>query len=510
MEAKRTKRRLWIPHLTLRKYFRSTDVNPSMGGPVGSVPGSNGAAGGGGGGGGGEANHEMSTDLNLTQTMSRHDMLNNYVEDVELAGSRNQKGTLFSRDPDINPPETAFERFFYKVHIYSQWMSSIDAMFALKTSAGFVLLSLPAFLPQSYAWFFAQHGQWATVTLMMWMFPMAGMFAFTIILRILGTVLGGVAGIIIWEITRGNPYGLVILTFFVMWPLYYVFFTNQVLNIVAIMTQVTLMLVICYEYQFIANGVAVHDSVEMIAGKRILLVLIGVAASAILSMIPKPVTGRVELRKRLSQTIADMSKLYAILIGDLVTIYENNRDPTPGQTKAFKKLALGIRRQIADEQMFLKLSKLEPSMRGKFPVEVYTRLVEKVDNMSDLLLGMAYASKSIDRSWQRNIVHVLRQHRTEYLASILAIMKLLSATLSSKMALPPYMLSPKELRERLAQRLSQVIVESPDHLDMNTFPGYCAYAVNSFKFSEELGEVLECVEQLVGVEDPEQWLLIHA
>lgn len=89
-------------------------------------------------------------------------------------------------------------------------------------------------------------------------------------------------------------------------------------------------------------------------------------------------------------------------------------------------------------------------------------------------------------------------------------MKLLSATLSSKMALPPYMLSPKDLRERLAQHLSQVIIESPDHLDVYSFPGYCAYAVNSVKFSEELGEVLECVEQLVGIEDPEQWLLIHA
>lgn len=176
MEAKRTKRKLWFPHLTLRKYFRSTDVNPNMGGPVGSVPGS---SGGGMNGGGGEANHEINDSLNLTQTMSRPDMLNSRAEDVELTGSRNKEGILFSRDPDINPPETAFERFFYKVHIYSQWMSGIDAMFALKTSGGFVLLSLPAFLPQTYAWFFAQHGQWATITLMMWMFPMAGMFTFT-------------------------------------------------------------------------------------------------------------------------------------------------------------------------------------------------------------------------------------------------------------------------------------------------------------------------------------------
>lgn len=138
-------------------------------------------------------------------------------------------------------------------------------------------------------------------------------------------------------------------------------------------------------------------------------------------MFPKPVTGRVELRKRLSQTLADMSKLYAILIGDLVNTYESNREPTPGQTKAFKKLALGIRRQIADEQMFLKLSKLEPPMRGKFPIEIYTRLVEKVDNMSDLLLGMAHATKSIDRTWQRNIVHALKQHRTEYVSDMTAL-----------------------------------------------------------------------------------------
>lgn len=59
----------------------------------------------------------------------------------------------------------------------------------------------------------------------------------------MGTVLGGVLGIIVWEIARGNPYGVVILTFFVMMPLYLVFFTSQIFNIVAIMTQITLLLV---------------------------------------------------------------------------------------------------------------------------------------------------------------------------------------------------------------------------------------------------------------------------
>lgn len=86
-------------------------------------------------------------------------------------------------------------------------------------------------------------------------------------MRVLGTILGGVLGIIVWEIVRGNPYGLVILTFFVMWPLYYVFFTRQIVAMVAIMTQITLLLVVCYEYQYVISGAAVYDSVEVVAGK---------------------------------------------------------------------------------------------------------------------------------------------------------------------------------------------------------------------------------------------------
>lgn len=145
-----------------------------------------------------------------------------------------------------------------------------------------------------------------------------------------------------------------------------------------------------------------------------MLVIIGVAAAAILSMIPKPVTGRVELRKRISKTLRDMSKLYGILVGDILSTFETNEKPTPGQLKAFRKLALGIRRQIADEQSYLMMAKLEPPMRGKFPIEIYTELVERLDNMADVLQGMAYASRSVDKSWQRNLVAAIKEQRKQY------------------------------------------------------------------------------------------------
>ncbi|KAG1239607.1 hypothetical protein G6F68_018470 [Rhizopus microsporus] len=59
------------------------------------------------------------------------------------------------------------------------------------------------------------------------------------------------------------------------------------------------------------SGAAVYDSAEVVAGKRMLLVIIGVAAAAILSMIPKPVTDRVELRKRISVTLQDLNRAHA-------------------------------------------------------------------------------------------------------------------------------------------------------------------------------------------------------
>jgi hypothetical protein len=89
-------------------------------------------------------------------------------------------------------------------------------------------------------------------------------------------------------------------------------------------------------------------------------------------------------------------------------------------------------------------------------------------------------------------------------------MKLLSATMASKITLPPFLVSPDETRIRFVKQLTQEISSCPQQLDNATFPNYCAFTVNAEKFSEELSQVLECVKQLVGVEDPEQWLLLHS
>lgn len=160
IEATRTRRRLWLPHLPLRKYFRSMAVDANMGTTTADEV---------------DAVVPESTGLTLSQTMSRPDALE-LQEDIQLVRGNSK---VYPRDPDVNAPTTALEKFFFYVYKFVGWCRSLDVAFSFKTAGGFVLLSLPAYLPQSAGWFFEWRGQWATITLMIWMFPMTGMFFFT-------------------------------------------------------------------------------------------------------------------------------------------------------------------------------------------------------------------------------------------------------------------------------------------------------------------------------------------
>ena len=77
------------------------------------------------------------------------------------------------------------------------------------------------------------------------------------------------------------------------------------------------------------------------------------------------------------------------------------------------------------------------------------------------------------------------------------------------MALPPYMIAPEEARERYARALKNRITIRPDNINHSSFFCYSAYVVTSTAFVQELQNLLEVVERLVGVEDPQEWLRMH-
>lgn len=103
-------------------------------------------------------------------------------------------------------------------------------------------------------------------------------------------------------------------------------------------------------------------------------------------MIPTQVTGRVELRRRLAITITQIGRLYSLLASSYMVPHEEL--PTENQRKMFRKLALDVQRQIADERTLLANAKFEPPLRGQFPINEYTVLLQSAENMADLVESM--------------------------------------------------------------------------------------------------------------------------
>lgn len=90
------------------------------------------------------------------------------------------------------------------------------------------------------------------------------------------------------------------------------------------------------------------------------------------------------------------------------------------------------------------------------------------------------------------------------------MMRSLSTTLATKMPLPPYMISLKTLKDKLDEKLWGALQKHPEQLYNETFSSYCAYSIASSNFTEELIAASECVEELVGVENPEKWLFLNS
>ncbi|KAI7891734.1 uncharacterized protein EV154DRAFT_442545 [Mucor mucedo] len=492
LETKRTHSRFWFPHQTLKKWlFSQAEVGAAVGADIEDY--SN---------GGGNDLARIST-----RQDGRGDNADNEGDIFQLKTS-DGKPSRNQADPDVSAPVTRLQKFFNYLYIFGAWLTDTDTFFAFKTSVGVVLLAIPAWRSQDALWYMNWRGQWTMITLVLWMFPMTGAFLFGLIDRVAGSIVGCIAGIVIWEICQGNPYGMTFVFFIFFLPMYHVFFFVPKYRVGALMTKITALLVVSYEYTYTVDGSTSYDKVWTVAGKRLVMVLVGIIASGILIAIPFPPTSRVELRKNVAHTIRDIGKAFGILCASAIAPLGQRAHPVV--VKAFGKLALELRRQVAEERILLHHASYEPPLRGYFPAASYAVLVEKMDNMSDLVINMGSSLHQVRPEWRRNIGSILMKERKEYLSSILTILKLLSSTLSAKTSLPPYMMSPIESRQRFVNLLEKKIMIEPKDLADPSFPSYSAYLMNSLVFVDELQVLLNSIEELVGVENPEEWLMAQA
>lgn len=115
----------------------------------------------------------------------------------------------------------------------------------------------------------------------------------------------------------------------------------------------------------------------------------------------------------------------------------------------------------------------------------------------------------MDPTQRQRIAQFLAQERKDYISAVATTLKVLASTLASKMSMPPYMITPGEARGRFFETLESNADFKPENVNSPTMIALCAYLSASSTFTMELQTVLETIEDLVGVEDPEIWLRLH-
>ena len=163
LEEKRTRNRFWFPHQKLKKWLLSNSE-------IGAVTGADVTD---------YSNHAGGNDLARVSTRQdgRRDAVIKDEGDV-FQTKRPQDQSRRLGDPDVSAPVTLSQKFFYGLYIFGRWMTSTNTFFAFKTAVGVVMMAIPAYRPGDVSWYISWRGQWAMITLVLWMFPMTGAFLF--------------------------------------------------------------------------------------------------------------------------------------------------------------------------------------------------------------------------------------------------------------------------------------------------------------------------------------------
>lgn len=127
---------------------------------------------------------------------------------VELQSKAAQQHLRISRGYRVNRRSGIGRAILGTYH----WLINSEGMFALRMVAVTIALSIPAAIPHTAGFYYREKGLWALImgqtTLVIYMAD----FTFSFLCRAVGTIVGGLLGLVAWYIGSGrgpgNPYGL--------------------------------------------------------------------------------------------------------------------------------------------------------------------------------------------------------------------------------------------------------------------------------------------------------------
>jgi hypothetical protein len=327
-----------------------------------------------------------------------------------------------------------------------RWLTNPAGMYALRMVIVTVATCIPASIPSSAGFFYREKGIWAVISAQTVLVVYMADFTFSLVARTLGTIIGGVMGMVTWYIGAGtgtgNPYGMAAITGVMIVPiLWWRLFLPPAYSIAVIMGGATFALVVGFSWdQDHTNQYGLPGKGYVAFWKRVVTVLVGFLASLIVQVFPKPPSAANHVRKTLANSVRTLSDHYALLLSHW------GRDPgDSGAAAALGAVSAQISLELSEALMAIDpaiaLLRMEPSF-GPFDQTVLRQVQQQCQYMNQALGGLLKLAATLPREFQARLNDVAGIQSDRSIGDIMAVLAIVEQALRTGSPLPERLPAP--------------------------------------------------------------------
>ncbi|WVR05967.1 hypothetical protein IAU60_002995 [Kwoniella sp. DSM 27419] len=388
---------------------------------------------------------------------------------------KQKKAKVHAKDADADDPRNGFQKFGRSIYTLWKGLSGNSGLFALKYALVSIALWIPQVCQNSAYFTYTNRGLWALIMAQTGLGIFTGEQITNFIIRMSGTIVGLILGMLAWYIGSGsgsgNPYGVAAATMVLAAPCLFIRIAVPIDKApFFLMTNVTLMFTVGYSwvdehvYQTANQG-----SGAALAGRRALLVIIGFTAAFLIMLFPKPISARALFRHRLAKNMADMGDLY----GKVVTGIEAESDTkqegsepalvdrgkiAEARRERYKGAFMKVIGRALTMKPQLAFAGAEPGLRGPWPKKKYEALYQAQNQVITTLALLSSAWARMDDEWCKRLATRSELLHPAFIADCLSLFSMLQQALKTGSPLPPLI----PIFERLALHRARLLPSPAD------------------------------------------------
>jgi hypothetical protein len=328
------------------------------------------------------------------------------------------------------------------------WLSNGAGTFALRIVVVTIAFAIPAVVPSSAGFYVREKGLWALIMAQMSLVPYAADFTWGVILRVTGTVVGGVLGMAAWYIGAGNgpgnPYGMAA----VMAPLIVVLMYGRLFGPPALLQVFMISAATVYltvAYSWVDTHIPSYGNPGVgytVFWRRILLVLVGFAGAAVVMYFPRPPSAGRHYRQVLSATLSGLQDLYAVYLTDFDAKVESR---VPDITAAVAKPVIATAETLSAIAGPVRLLRFELSA-ADFTAGGLSRVTALATAVNFNLFQMIHYSSQLPEDFRVRFRLLSGAFDQRFVGDLMAVLSLVGHSLESGEALPAVLPAPLLIR----------------------------------------------------------------